>query len=153
MGGLGIAVLVGLAVLLSKKAPQGTVTVGPARIIKTQPKTVVRIGPAKITPAVRVKLGPAKITPARASIPTTHRDTTAVAVQAAQKPGQPPIPNAEAAHKVAQAVADHVRNNRKKYDHHRVATFQGFAGLKPDGLYGPQTAKALRHFGALNVVG
>lgn len=152
MGGLGIAVLVGLAVLLSKKGPQGTVTVGPARIIKAPPKTTVRIGPAKITPAVKVKIGPAKIAPVHTAVPTSIHDTTAVAVQAAQKPGHPPIPNAEAARKVAQPVADHVRNNRKKYDHKRVATFQGFAGIKPDGLYGPQTAKALRAFGAKNVV-
>jgi murein L,D-transpeptidase YcbB/YkuD len=64
-----------------------------------------------------------------------------------------PIPNAEAARKLAQPLADYVRNNRKKYDHARVATWQAFAGLVPDGIYGPKTAKALRAFGAKSVVG
>jgi peptidoglycan hydrolase-like protein with peptidoglycan-binding domain len=34
-----------------------------------------------------------------------------------------------------------------------VATWQAFAGLVPDGIYGPKTAKALRAFGAKSVVG
>lgn len=154
MGGLGIAALIGLALIFGtkKEAKNG------------QAKTLVTIGPAKIKsptgarkPAakVRVKIGPAVIkpTPVRAVVPTSVHDTTAVAVNAARPASGAPIPNPEAARKVAQSVADHYRANRKKYDHGRVSTFQAFAGLKPDGIYGPKTAQALRHYGALKVVG
>lgn len=149
MGSAAIfAVLVGLALMNGKSNG------------KTAPgKVTVKVGPAKILPApaaprkTTVKIGPAKITPVRAKVPTSVHDTTAVAVNAARPAAGPPIPNEAAARKVAQSVADHYRNNRKKYDHGRVSTFQAYAGLKPDGLYGPKTAAALRHYGALKVVG
>lgn len=155
MGNLAIAALVGLALILGRK--KSTANATPLR---------VKIGPAKILPAktapgkaaprptpIRVKVGPAKIAPVRAVVPTSVHDTTAVAVNAARPATGAPIPNPTAARKVAQSVADHFRANRKKYDHGRVSTFQAYAGLKPDGLYGPQTAQMLRHYGALKVVG
>lgn len=141
------------------------VNIGPARI-KPAGKVAVSIGPARIRPVqkapakVAVRIGPAtlraqpkaKAKPVQVVVKESHYDTAASAVSAARKPGAPPIPNVEAARKVAQPVADHVRNNRKGYDHKRVATFQALAGLKVDGLYGPQTAKALRALGAKSVV-
>lgn len=152
MGSLALLLGLGLLLLGGKRAPQGVVTVGPARIIKAPVK--VKMGLAKIKPAVRVKVGPAKIKPSvTLRMPTSVHDTTKAAVHAAAPRVGPPIPNPAAARKVAQPVADHVRNNRKKYDHGRVSTFQAYAGIKPDGLYGPATAKALRAYGAKNVVG
>ncbi len=155
MSGLLIAALaLGLAMLSGKKKSTTTVTFGPAVLKKSPVK--VKLLPAVIKPApksaVKVKLGPAKIKPVQVVVPTSVHDTTATAVKASQVPGVAPIPNATAARKLAQPVADHVRNNRKKYDHGRVSTFQAFAGIKSDGLYGPQTAKALRTYGAKNVV-
>jgi hypothetical protein len=144
MGGLGIAALFGILFLASSKktttAPRGTVTVGPIRIIKS---------PA---PAKKAAAKP-KPPPVRAATPTSVRDTAAVAVQAAAQPGKRPIPNPVAARKLAQPLADHVRNNRKKYDRERVATWQAFAGIASDGIYGPKTAAALRAYGAKSVVG
>jgi peptidoglycan hydrolase-like protein with peptidoglycan-binding domain len=137
MSGLGLAVLAGLLLLASgkKKAAWN-----------------VDIGPVKILPRAAAKPA-AKPKPVRAATPTSIQDTAAAAVQAAAPAGVAPIPNAEAARKLAQPLADYIRNNRKKYDHARVATWQAFAGLVPDGIYGPKTAKALRAFGAKSVVG
>lgn len=152
MGGVALAaVLIGLALMSGgKNAGKTTVKIGPAKILPKPSQSA----PTKKSPGkVRVKIGPAVIQPVRAKVPTSVHDTTAVAVQAAAVPGQPPIPNPSAARRVAQSVADHYRANRKKYDHGRVSTFQAYAGLKPDGIYGPKTAAALRHFGALKVVG
>jgi hypothetical protein len=140
MGGVGIGLLIALALLASKKAP-------------AKGKISVAIGPAKILPRAVAAKKPATAKPVNAVVPSSMHDTTAVAVQAAAKPGSIPIPNAEAARKLAQSIADYVRNNRKKYDHARIATWQAFAGLQPDGIYGPKTAKALRAFGAKSVVG
>jgi peptidoglycan hydrolase-like protein with peptidoglycan-binding domain len=156
----GLTIGIGIALFLAlfggnKKQPSGTVEPGLPSVVKNNSKVAVKLGTARILPTkgkVNVKIGPAKVKPVHAEVPASIHDTTATALQAAQKPGANPIPNTEAARKVAQPVADHVRNNRKKYDHARVAVFQGYAGLKPDGLYGPQTAKALRAYGAKNVV-
>jgi murein L,D-transpeptidase YcbB/YkuD len=126
------------------------VHIGPARIKPAKERVRVQVGPAKIAP---VHIGPAKLKPVQVVVKDSHHDTAAAVVSAAARPGVPPIPNAEAARKVAQPVADHVRNNRKKYDHKRVATFQALAGITADGLYGPITAKALRAHGAKQVVG
>lgn len=157
MGNLAIAALViGIALFSGgkKAAPTAAqkipgavkIRIGPAKILPQK-------APAKSTPKARVAIGPAKLTPVRAAVPTSVHDTTAVAVNAARPANGPPIPNEKAARAVAQAVADHYRANRKKYDHGRVSAFQAYAGLKPDGLYGPKTAQALRHYGALKVVG
>lgn len=146
-GNLAIAVLVGLALIFGGKKPNGkpTVTIGPAKILPRAPR--------KPASKISVKIGPAVIKPVRAVVPTSVHDTTAVAVNAARPTSGVPIPNEKAARAVAQSVADHYRANRKKYDHGRVSSFQAYAGIKPDGIYGPKTAQALRHFGALKVVG
>lgn len=153
MNALALAALaIGLAIFTQKKAPDAAkvrVEIGPAKIKAIPSPTKAAKKPGK----VKVTIGPAKIKPVRASVPTSVHDTTAVAVNAARPASGAPIPNPEAARKVAQSVADHYRANRKKYDHGRVSTFQAFAGLKPDGIYGPKTAQALRHYGALKVVG
>lgn len=139
--GIGIALLLGLALLSSKSTP------------KKAQKLDVKIGPVRMLPSAAPAKKAAAKAPVRAATPTSIRDTAAVAVQAAARPGAAPIPNAEAARKLAQPLADYIRNNRKKYDHARVATWQAFAGLKPDGIYGPKTAAALRAVGAKSVVG
>jgi hypothetical protein len=139
MGGLGIALLLGLVLLGgSKPLPKYKMTVGPIRVAKK---------PAQKKAAAK------KPAPVQALVPASIRDTAAAAVQSAAKPGARPIPNAEAARRLAQPLADYIRNNRKKYDHARVATWQAFAGIAADGIYGQKTAKALRAFGAKSVVG
>jgi hypothetical protein len=108
--------------------------------------------PAAKKPAAK-KPAAKKPAPVQALVQASVRDTAAAAVQSAAKPGVHPVPNAEAARKLAQPIADYVRNNRKKYDRGRIATWQAFAGIEADGIYGPKTAKALRAYGAKSVVG
>jgi hypothetical protein len=144
MGGLGIALLLGLVLLGgSKPLPKYKMTVGPIRVRK----------PAAAKKPAQKKAAAKKPAPVQALVPASIRDTAAAAVQSAAKPGARPIPNAEAARRLAQPLADYIRNNRKKYDHARVATWQAFAGIAADGIYGQKTAKALRAFGAKSVVG
>jgi hypothetical protein len=146
MGGLGIALLLGLVMLGGRKPlPKYTMEVGPIRVRKP--------APAKKAAAPKKAAAKAKPKPVQATVPASIRDTAAAAVQSAAKPGVHPVPNAAAARKLAQPLADYIRNNRKKYDRARVATWQAFAGIAADGIYGPKTAKALRAFGAKSVVG
>jgi murein L,D-transpeptidase YcbB/YkuD len=63
----------------------------------------------------------------------------------------PPGYDSQRAAQVAQRTADHVRTRGGKYDRAVITVFQTFAGVKTDGLYGPQTAAALRFFGAKSV--
>jgi murein L,D-transpeptidase YcbB/YkuD len=63
----------------------------------------------------------------------------------------PPGYSAATAASKAQPTADHVRTRKGKYDRALLMSFQTSAGLKSDGLYGPQVAAALRFFKAKNV--
>jgi len=66
--------------------------------------------------------------------------------------GQPPPGyDAAAAKSKAQPTADHIRTRKGKYDRAVLQSFQTAAGLKSDGLYGPQSRAALVFFGASNV--
>lgn len=123
-------------------------------------KVSVKIGPAKIKPPgkVTVKIGPARIkAPAKGAAnavhvvapphPKEHLPVTAHGMRHANID----VPDLQAAKKNAQPIADMVRTKGKKYDHAKLKAWQMLAGLKPDGVYGPNTAKALRHLGAKSV--
>lgn len=60
----------------------------------------------------------------------------------------PPGTNIALARSTAKDVAKHILKTGKKYTRKVLAQFQLRAGLKPDGLYGPMSAEALRYFGA-----
>lgn len=64
----------------------------------------------------------------------------------------PPTPiNLETARKEAPALAKHLRSKgRAGYARQSVRAFQGHAGITVDGIYGPLTESALRHFGVSN---
>jgi hypothetical protein len=65
--------------------------------------------------------------------------------------GSDVAPNAAIAKAKAQAMADHVRTKKAKYDRPRLAVWQALAGIEVDGLYGPATQAALQSMGARNV--
>lgn len=54
--------------------------------------------------------------------------------------------NAAAALAEAPGLAKHIRAKGARYTRSAVATFQTHAGVKADGLYGPQTASALTYW-------
>jgi peptidoglycan hydrolase-like protein with peptidoglycan-binding domain len=49
---------------------------------------------------------------------------------------------------MAPDVAANIRKNGAKYDRKQLASFQQKAGLTGDGVYGPLSQSALKHFGA-----
>lgn len=57
----------------------------------------------------------------------------------------------EGAKKAAQGLANHIRTKKKNYSRPELAAFQKKAGLPGDGIYGPLSVSALKHFGAKNV--
>lgn len=95
--------------------------------------------------------------PAAAPAP---KPTPAPAPAPAPKPAAAPAPkpvtvspatsrvDLAAAKRMASDVAKHIRNKGKAYDRKQLSSFQQKAGLTADGLYGPLSVSALKHFGA-----
>lgn len=148
---LPLAAIAALMLLTSKKAgaaapsaPRGIVTPGEPYLVKTAPKPAPKasdalqaamlaekqLGKPKTAATVEKNAGVAQVVPGGALPPGYSR------TQATVK---------------AQPTTDHIRTRKGKYDRALLMSFQTSAGLRADGMYGPQTAAALRHFGAKNV--
>lgn len=142
---LPLVSLAALLLLAMRKAPT-----------KVEAQTV-EIGPAVIAPGpapVVVEVGPAVIRDAElAAALAEAQSQKAVANKVAQVAtnGAPDGFDEREAKRRAQSVADHMRKYKAKYDRAILTHFQRLAGLKQDGIYGPQSASALRFFGAKNV--
>lgn len=156
---MGLGIMLAVAALMlagsgakkaaAKATPRGAVTLGPVKILKTPAKKPVK-NAAAAKPSAASAAPPVHVVVPQ-DLP---RETVAIAALAAKQSGANPLqPNAAAARAGAQSAADAVRSKGSKYDRARLAAWQVFAGLKPDGLYGPATVTALRQNGALNVMG
>ncbi len=126
--------------------PAGKVTVLPTTVITARP-------PAAAAAAARAAPNEAQLAAQLAERgASTGVASPAGVVQA--KPAAADLPRGydeRAARLKAQPTADHIRTRKGKYDRAVLASFQTMAGLKPDGLYGPQSRAALAFFGAKNV--
>lgn len=58
--------------------------------------------------------------------------------------------NLDTARREAPALAKHLAIKKQNYSRQSVKSFQGHAGLVPDGFYGPVTRSALQYFGVKN---
>jgi len=165
---LPLAALAALLLLGSKAAPRGVVTPGEPTLVK-KPATAKPAAKPAARAAVRPVTKPA-------AKPAAKPNEALQAAQLAEKQtGKPratqsvdvhkgvaqtvtdpkkPLPagySAQQAGMKAQPVADHIRTRKGKYDRALLQSFQTSAGLKTDGLYGPQARAALVFFGAKNV--
>lgn len=128
-------------------APRGTVTLGPVRVIKRAPAA------AAPKPAASEALQAAQLAEKQTGAPraSTTVDVHKSVAQTVTGPKLPPGYDRVAANMKAQPLADELRTKKGKYSHATLQSFQTSAGLKADGLYGPQSVSALRYFGAKNV--
>jgi hypothetical protein len=124
-----------------KSAPRGIVTLGEPTVIKT-PAAPVNEALEAATLAEQQTRAPA---------PQASVDVQRGVAQTVPRTVLPAGYSRTQASNKAQPTADHVRTRKGKYDRAVVQSFQTSAGLKSDGLYGPQTVAALRYFGAKNV--
>ncbi len=163
---LPIAALVAAVLLLGGKkasaaaapaAPKGTVSVGPPTLVRKTPaaKKPAAAKPAAKKPAI-VKsdaLQAAELAERQLGAPNSAATITAQNNRTQTIPGValPAGYSRVEATRRAQPMADQIRTKKSKYDRAALQTFQTFAGLKGDGLYGPQTRNALMYFGAKNV--
>ena len=134
-------------------APRGVVKLGTPTVIKRPAK------PAPAKPGAKAKARPsdavqaAQLAEKQLGGPKATQSVNVSRGTAQVVPGNtlPPGYSGVQATQKAQPTADHLRTRKGKYDRAVLQSFQTAAGLKADGLYGPQTAAALKHFGAKNV--
>lgn len=127
-------------------APRGIVTPGTPTVIKR---------PAAAKPAAAPKsdaVKAAELADQQLGKPASSAQVKVQSKVAQTIPGPalPPGYNRAEATRRAQPMADQIRTKKGKYDRAALQTFQTFAGMTADGLYGPQTRAALIHFGAKN---
>ena len=146
-------------------APKGVVTIGEPRIIKTAKRLATKKPAAPAKPKVAAKpkkpspkpVGPLKVV--KTKPPTTAKKQAAgtavssklrtlVPQQPSAGVAAPPGTNLALAKQTASDVAKHIQNKGRKYNTAVLKQFQARAGMRPDGLYGPASASALRYFGA-----
>lgn len=134
------------------KPPQGQVTIGEPRIIKTPAKPVPPAAPLR-TPQQAAK----PVTPSKAPVPSAKTAAATAAARAAlpqvpaaaqARPAAPPGTDLAKAKRMAPNVAANLKKAGKAYDRKQLGQFQTASGLKPDGLYGPVAKSALSYFGA-----
>jgi peptidoglycan hydrolase-like protein with peptidoglycan-binding domain len=122
---------------------------GKLKGVVTKPKPA----PAKVAPKLSEAQQAAQLAERQLGKPSASATATTNAKVAQVVPSAtlPAGYSSAQASKKAQPTADHLRTRKGKYDRAVLQSFQTSAGLKADGLYGPQTAAALRFFGAKSV--
>lgn len=120
-----------------------------------QPPAVQKEMAARPAPAMDEALLAAQLAERQGGAPNSSQAATVSNNVVATVPDKTaPLPkgyDSAAASARAQPMADHVRTRKGKYDRAVLASWQTQAGLKPDGLYGPQSVAALKYYGAKNV--
>lgn len=136
-------------------APRGIVTLGTPTLIKTPAakKPAAKPAAAKSDAQRAAELAERQLGApnSQATVTATRTSATTAATQTIPGPSLPAGYNRAEATRRAQPMADQIRTRKTKYDRAALQTFQGFAGMNADGLYGPQSSSALKYFGAKNV--
>jgi hypothetical protein len=129
---------------ISESADQGEVTPPPRVSQPVEVPPLPNLGVVDVRPLVRDE------PPTADELVQTVRETGG-RWSVKNEDGSDVAPNQTLARARAQAMADHVRTKKTKYDRPRLAVWQALAGVEVDGLYGPATQAALQSMGARNV--
>jgi peptidoglycan hydrolase-like protein with peptidoglycan-binding domain len=100
-----------------------------------------------VPPALSSKSAPKSTQPAAAAASAPKVAAAQPAKPVAASPATSKVDIA-AAGRMAAGVATNIRKTGAKYDRKGLASFQVKAGLTGDGVYGPLSESALKHFGA-----
>lgn len=122
-------------------------TKGPSAAVLKAAKQAVSMAAKSKPPAV------AKAQPQGSKVAQQLRALAPKPAKKVQPAGTKKVPapagvNVSLASSTAKDVARHISTKGPKYSRDVLKQFQTRAGMKPDGLYGPASADALRYFGA-----